>query len=178
MLIQTQSILNIKTPCTLNVHETFWKRPGHLLTVLCIFNLRIVSREESNANNNFCSKKFNTRERYASVSTVNFRQVFAQQRCFHFHLCAGLTNWNCAFITKTKRLLFKITKWTILNNPPCLPKNYLTSNKAPSAVSPSGQHSCYPNANLCAKVNSRCWKLSFYVGLFVILSFKKLLLPY
>ena len=33
----------VDTGCKLNVHKTFRRRPGRLLNVLCIFNLRPVS---------------------------------------------------------------------------------------------------------------------------------------
>ena len=33
----------VDTGCKLNVHKTFRRRPGHLLNVLCTFNLRPVS---------------------------------------------------------------------------------------------------------------------------------------
>ena len=33
----------VDTGCKLNVHKTFRRRPGRLLNVLCMFNLRPVS---------------------------------------------------------------------------------------------------------------------------------------
>ena len=42
-ICQIESTIRVDTGRKLNVHKTFRRRPGHLLNVLCTFNLRAVS---------------------------------------------------------------------------------------------------------------------------------------
>ena len=43
--VDERAIIPVDTGRKMNVHKTFKRRPGHLLNVLCTFNLRSVSGE-------------------------------------------------------------------------------------------------------------------------------------